>query len=121
MGDFVVSFDPRGANLHLGAVEVVVPVNIVNGPMLMLRLKAHVTMPDMEVSDDVLEFAEVKCGECKVITVQLHNHQMVKCEWDSTPTDDAKKKPRIFEVLPPTGVLMPGQRVNVQVKFMPTE
>ncbi|GFS07093.1 hydrocephalus-inducing protein-like [Elysia marginata] len=33
----------------------------------------------------------------------------------------AKKKPRIFEVLPPTGVLMPGQRVNVQVKFMPTE
>merc|ERR1712223_1582816 len=93
----------------------------------------------MEVSDDVLEFADVKCGECKVITVQLHNHQMVKCEWDSTPTDDnkkidkhvpmhlrrkirqAKKKPRIFEVLPPTGVLMPGQRVNVQVKFMPTE
>ncbi|XP_035827636.1 hydrocephalus-inducing protein [Aplysia californica] len=137
--DFVVSFDPRGANLHLGAVEVVVPINIVNGPMLMMRLRAHVTMPDMEVSDDVLEFAEVKCGECKVITVQLHNHQMVKCEWDSTPTDDnknidkhvpmhlrrkirqAKKKPRIFEVLPPTGVLMPGQRVNVQVKFMPTE
>ena len=105
----------------------------------MMRLRAHVTMPDMEVSDDVLEFADVKCGECKVITVQLHNHQMVKCEWDSTPTDDAKKidkhvpmhlrrkirqakkKPRIFEVLPPTGVLMPGQRVNVQVKFMPTE
>ena len=26
--DFVVSFDPRAANLHLGAVEVVVPINV---------------------------------------------------------------------------------------------
>ena len=65
--------------------------------------------------------------------------QMVRCEWDSTPSEDTKKmdkhvpmhlrrklrqnkrKPRVFEVLPPTGSLMPGQRVNVQVKFMPTE
>ena len=28
--DFVVSFDPRGANLSLGAVEVVVPINVSN-------------------------------------------------------------------------------------------
>ena len=28
--DFVVSFDPRGANLGLGAVEVVVPINVSN-------------------------------------------------------------------------------------------
>ena len=64
---------------------------------------------------------------------------MVKCDWDSTSIEDnkkmdkhvpmhlrrkirqAKKKPHIFEVLPPTGTLMPGQRINVQVKFMPTE
>ena len=26
--DFVVSFDPRAANLQLGAVEVVVPINV---------------------------------------------------------------------------------------------
>jgi hydrocephalus-inducing protein len=32
-----------------------------------------------------------------------------------------KQKPRHFEIMPPTGVLMPGQRLNVQVKFMPTE
>ncbi|XP_055892829.1 hydrocephalus-inducing protein homolog isoform X5 [Biomphalaria glabrata] len=137
--DFVVQFDPRGANLQLGSVEVNVPVNILHGPTFNLCLRAHVTMPDLEVSDDVLEFSDVKCGECKVITIQLHNHQMVKCEWNSVPPDDSKKidkhvpmhlrrklrqekkKPNIFEVLPPTGVLMPGQRINVQVKFMPTE
>ena len=35
--------------------------------------------------------------------------------------DKDKSKPRHFEIMPPTGVLMPGQRINVQVKFMPTE
>ncbi|KAH9493176.1 hypothetical protein Btru_021958, partial [Bulinus truncatus] len=137
--DFVVQFDPRGANLQLGTVKVSVPVNVLHGPTFNICLRAHVTMPDLEVSDDVLEFSSVKCGECKVITIQLHNQQMVKCEWNSIPSDESKKidkhvpmhlrrklrqekkKPNIFEVLPPTGVLMPGQRVNVQVKFMPTE
>ncbi|XP_069113582.1 hydrocephalus-inducing protein homolog isoform X2 [Argopecten irradians] len=138
--DFVVSFDPRGANLSEGAVETVVPINIINGPVIQIRLRAKVTMPDMEISDDTLDFTETKCGECKVITVQLHNHQQVKCEWNSLPADkDSKKidkhvpmhlrrkmkqekqKPRHFEIMPATGTLVPGQRQNVQVKFMPTE
>jgi hydrocephalus-inducing protein len=32
-----------------------------------------------------------------------------------------KKKPQYFEILPANGSLMPGQRINIQVKFMPTE
>ena len=32
-----------------------------------------------------------------------------------------KPKPRHFEMMPPEGMLLPGQRQNVQVKFMPTE
>ena len=32
-----------------------------------------------------------------------------------------KARPRNFEMMPPLGMLLPGQRVNVQVKFMPTE
>ena len=32
-----------------------------------------------------------------------------------------RQKPRTFEMIPPTGSLLPGQRVNVQVKFMPVE
>lgn len=138
--DFVVTFDPRAANLQLGPVEAVVPIHIVNGPQVALRLRAHVTMPDMEISDDVLEFQEVKCGECRVITVQIHNHQHVRCDWISGHDDEEKKhalrripmhlrkkkraekkKPLHFEILPPSGSLLPGQRVNIQVKFMPSE
>ena len=49
-------------------------------------------MPDMEISDDVLEFQDVKCGECRVITVQIHNHQHVRCDWFSGQTDEEKKQ-----------------------------
>ena len=32
-----------------------------------------------------------------------------------------KQKAPTFEMMPPAGYLMPGQRQNVQVKFKPTE
>ncbi|CAF0787663.1 unnamed protein product [Brachionus calyciflorus] len=136
--EFVVTFDPRGANLGLGPVEHVIPINIINGPILNLRLKANVTMPDLQISSDIVDFTEVKCGECKIVTVQLNNHKEVRCDWSAsyinkkedkfTPLHKRKKKleaqenrPKIFEIMPPNGILMPGQKVNIQVKFMPTE
>jgi hydrocephalus-inducing protein len=149
--EFVVTFDPRGANLALGPIEHVIPLNvnqfrissnlhlkIFNGPILNLRLKANVTMPDMQISNDLIDFGEIKCGECRIVTVQLHNHKEVRCDWTVyyvaknekfTPPHLKRKKkqeaeankPRIFEILPPSGLLMPGQKVNIQVKFMPTE
>lgn len=67
-------------------------MQILNGPVIQVRLKANVTMPDMEISDDTLDFSEVKCGECKVITVQLYNQQQVKCEWNSLPTEKELRK-----------------------------
>ncbi len=30
-------------------------------------------------------------------------------------------RPRIYEIMPPSGVLVPTQRINIQLKFMPTE
>ena len=52
-----------------------------------MRLKANVTMPDMEISSDILEFSEVVCGNCQIITVQIHNHKHVRCEWSALPTE----------------------------------
>lgn len=57
-----------------------------------MRLKANVTMPDMEISEDTLDFDEVKCGECRVVIVQLHNNQHVKCEWNSLPSEKDRNK-----------------------------
>ena len=69
-------------------------LQIVNGPQAHLRLKANVTMPDMEISSDVVEFGEVICGSCQIITVQLHNHKHVRCEWSTLPTEKELKEVR---------------------------
>ncbi len=42
----------------------------------------------------------------------LHLRKKIKAE---------PQKPKHFEIMPPFGILSPGQRINVQVKFMPTE
>ena len=59
-----------------------------------IQLRANVTMPDMQISTDVLDFERVKCGECKVVTVQIYNHKHVRCEWNSLPSEKDKKKVR---------------------------
>lgn len=96
-------------------------------------------MPDMQISSDAIEFFDVKCGECKIITVQLNNHKEVRCDWFASylPKKDEKftplhlkrmkklnidtNKSRSFEIMPSSGILMPGQKANIQIKFMPTE
>lgn len=32
-----------------------------------------------------------------------------------------REKPHVFEMIPPYGILAPGERLNVQVKFAPRE
>ncbi|XP_049339422.1 hydrocephalus-inducing protein homolog isoform X2 [Astyanax mexicanus] len=138
---FEVKFDPLGANLELGEITTILPIQVLGGPMVQVRLRAVVTMPSLTVSTDVLQFDNIQCGLCQVVTVQLHNPEQVPCEWSFRVEEQPKKKPKkivplrlrqkarfeqlpspaVFEMLPSKGVLYPGDRVNVQVKFSPTE
>ncbi len=61
----------------------------------MIAVRANVTMPSLKISDDVVDFADVKCGECRVITVQLHNDQHVRCEWSAAPVFADKDKNKV--------------------------
>lgn len=50
-------------------------------------------MPDLEVSRESLSFGRVQVGQAKVITVQLHNHKPVACEWEvKKPIEPTKNK-----------------------------
>ncbi|XP_062860193.1 hydrocephalus-inducing protein homolog [Trichomycterus rosablanca] len=138
---FEMKFDPLSANLELGEITTVMPIQVLGGPMVHMRLHVVVTMPSLTISTDVLQFHDVQCGMCQVATVQLHNPEAVPCEWSIREQEKPKKKidkhiplylrqkalseqspsPVIFELLPSRGVLYPGDRVNVQVKFSPAE
>nr|XP_012627881.1 hydrocephalus-inducing protein homolog isoform X3 [Microcebus murinus] len=137
---FEVRFDPQGANLPVGNKEVILPIKVVGGPTVHICLQAKVTIPAMTLSCTKVEFAAIQCGQCMVETVQLSNHLQVPCEWFvhcPKPISKVDKhmpkylrqklraelipKTRIFDTQPTSGVLDPGERSNVQVKFMPKE
>ncbi|XP_059006937.1 hydrocephalus-inducing protein homolog [Mustela lutreola] len=137
---FEIKFDPQGASLPVGNKEVILPIKVVGGPTVHICLQAKVTIPTMTLSCGKVEFATVQCGQCLVETVQFSNPLQVPCEWfvhSYKPVNklekhmpkylrrklhaELKPKTRIFEIQPMSGVLDPGERSNVQVKFMPKE
>ncbi|CAO2609940.1 Hydrocephalus-inducing protein, partial [Lemmus lemmus] len=137
---FEVRCDPQGANIPVGNKEVILPIKVSGGPTINLCLQATVTIPSMSLSCNKVEFSTIQCGQCMVETIQLSNTLQVPCEWfvhTPQPTNKRDKhmpkylrrklqaemipKARIFEIQPTSGVLDPGERANVQVKFMPKE
>ncbi|XP_069822484.1 hydrocephalus-inducing protein homolog isoform X3 [Dendropsophus ebraccatus] len=137
---FQVKFDPQGANLSLGPVDAMMYIQVSGGPRFPLHLRALVTMPSLCVSDERVEFSPVQCGQCQIRTIQLFNQFPVPCEWTVMSQEaevkidkhlpmhlrkklkqEAKPKAAIFEMIPARDLLLPGQKKNVEIKFMPQE
>ncbi|XP_035521672.1 hydrocephalus-inducing protein homolog [Morone saxatilis] len=138
---FTVKYNPQGANLKKGGIGVVMPIQVTGGPMIQVRLCAVVTVPAITVSTDTLQFDTVQCSMCQIRTIQLFNHESVPCYWSLAeevkpfikvhkflPLYQCKKvlreqqpHPVVFEMIPSSGMLSPGERVNVQIKFSPAE
>ncbi|KAM6177458.1 hydrocephalus-inducing protein homolog [Erethizon dorsatum] len=137
---FEMRFDPQGANLPVGNKEILLPIKVVGGPTVHIRLQAKVIVPALTLSCEKVEFATIQCGQCMVETIQLSNHLQVPCEWfvhSPNPINklekhmpkylrqklpaELKPKSRIFEIQPTSGILDPDEMANVQVKFMPKE
>ncbi|KAJ3596855.1 hypothetical protein NHX12_003255, partial [Muraenolepis orangiensis] len=137
---FTVTFDPQKSKF--GEIKVIMPIKVVDGPSVQVRLSAVVTMPAITVSREELQFDSVQCGMCQVITIQLLNHESVLCSWSLAEQAKPRKKldkflplhlrkkalqeqsappPAVFEMEPSSGLLQPGDRVNVQVKFIPAQ
>ncbi|XP_077566662.1 hydrocephalus-inducing protein homolog isoform X1 [Stigmatopora nigra] len=135
---FTVEFDPQKGSL--GIRSALIPIQITGGPSVQVRLCAVVTVPSISISSDTLQFDTVRCGFCKIQTMQLFNHESVPCQWriveDVKPVkvdkflplhqrskylQQHRPPPVMFEMTPSSGVLNPGDQINVQIKFSPTE
>ncbi|XP_042266839.1 hydrocephalus-inducing protein homolog isoform X2 [Thunnus maccoyii] len=138
---FTVKFDSQGANLQMGGISVVMPIQVTGGPVVQVRLSAVVTVPTVTVSTDTLQFDTVQCGMCQIKTIKLLNHESVPCNWSIVEEVKPLKKVdkflplytrkkvlqeqrpplAVFEMVPCSGMLSHGEKVNVQVKFSPAE
>ncbi|XP_028313928.1 hydrocephalus-inducing protein homolog [Gouania willdenowi] len=136
-----VILDTRGPNVHMGNVCAVMAIQIMSGPTVQLRMSAVVTMPAVSASVDLLQFETVQCGMCQRRTIQLFNHGLLPCQWNMAEEVKPFKKvdkflpfyerkrllaeqrppPAVFEMFPSSGMLSPGEQVNIQITFSPIE
>jgi hydrocephalus-inducing protein len=146
--EFTVTFQMKGPSVEISTLSVTLPICIINGPTILLTLKADVTVPDLSVSTKAVSFGEVLCGYRKTVTIALTNVNSVKCEWNAQTlanevkgkdagrrsAKDAlvsaqlalkKKMPAALLkdviLVPASGVLMPGESTTLMIRFSPTD
>jgi len=103
-----------------GITELDVPMLVRNGPPSLIRLRAHITVPDVSLSQTKLDFGRVPLNQRREITVQLHNRKPVPAVWSfSNAVGSNVTDKDLFTVTPDSGTLAPGERVNVVMGYMP--
>lgn len=110
-------------------MQVVGLLRVSQGPCIEVVLRANITVPDVRVTPDTLDFGPVLLGQEKTMYYQLHNVTPVPVQWASVvppplPHSGASKKPRerdSFRSEPAGGTLAPGERCAVAVTFAPAE
>ena len=108
-------------SMHLGRYQVDLNIEMKNAPKIMLSLRALVTMPDISIMHEALDFGKIKIGQSRVMYTQFHNISPVPVEWGiKNPMGSAKDLP-YFQVSPEHGTLAPGTKINIKVDFRPRE
>ncbi|CAD7699035.1 unnamed protein product [Ostreobium quekettii] len=102
-----------------GPLEATFPVEVKQGPAVMITVKAYIMTPDLKISSDALDFGMVQSGHCKIMTVQLTNPKHVPCEWCiKRPMEGNKAKDwDFFRCSPNEGTLEFSESINVKVRL----
>ncbi|KAH8054149.1 hypothetical protein JL720_14520 [Aureococcus anophagefferens] len=117
---FEVNFNAK-KSLRLGHKELLLPVDVKNGPLTCIVLQANVTMPDISLSAEALDFGPVWVGCGRTMHVQIHNTSPVLAEWDFKKAMGAARDEARFTLSPRSGALLPGRKQNVAVEFVPVD
>ena len=114
----------------LGKIDVVLPIEVRNGPLRHLRLSATCVVPTIKIlqedgdgnpmfRSESLDFGEVLTGQVRIITLQLRNPTPVPAVWERHSQNESKEG-KVFTLTPSSGTLAPGKKINVEVMFTPT-
>ena len=64
-----------------GRQRFMIPVDIKNGPQYMIDFTANLTIPELSMSTEQLDFDRVCVNTRKTMKVRLENNKDVICEW----------------------------------------
>jgi hydrocephalus-inducing protein len=125
---FNVNYTTRKTSKY-GRTRYQIPIDIKNGPTYTIDFVANLTIPELSMSTDTLDFDRVLINTRKTVKIRLENLREVACEWwfynpspagaSSAATPDKKKEIEFFSVFPLSGQLLPGQRQTIDVMFIP--
>ena len=106
-----------------------IPIDIKNGPKYTIDFVANVTIPELALYPETLDFDRVCINTRKTVKIRLENNKEVPCDWSfsqkSEPSalgqgsDRKSNDGERFQVWPHHGTLQPGQRQTVDVMFTP--
>lgn len=89
---FTVVFTSR-KNSKFGRTHFLIPIEIKNGPTYMIDFIANLTIPELNMSTDNLDFEKVCINTRKTVKLRIENLKEVACEWwyhNPSPTQGAK-------------------------------
>lgn len=108
-----------------GKQKYTVPVDVKGGPSYLCEFCANLTIPELAMSSENLDFGKVCVQTRKTVKIRFENQKEVVCDWfyyykpDISAAATAAKEGERFQVQPQNGTLLPGQRQTVDVMFTP--
>ena len=107
-----------------GEIKIPVEIDIRGGPKYRIEFKANLTIPELSISTDTVDFGRVLVGQRKIVKVRFENKKEVPCIWRYEQRTDIlvagmKEIPKVT-MSPLNGELQPGQKSIVELVFTPT-
>ena len=101
-------------NAKYGKQKYMVPVDVKGGPSYSVEFVANLTIPELAMSSENLDFGKVCVQTRKTVKIRFENQKEVVCDWvyyykpDISTAATAAKEGERFQVLPTSGTLLPG-------------
>ncbi|EEY70141.1 uncharacterized protein PITG_19203 [Phytophthora infestans T30-4] len=116
--EFSVTFHAR-KNVGMGLHMTQLPIVIKNRPPCIAMVRALVTVPDISISTESLDFGKIAVSTCHTMFTQLQNISAVPAEWAFKKPMGSTKDVGNFRFSPQSGLLTPGAKANIQIEFIP--
>ena len=117
--DISITLNAKAGVVQLGKIDYDLPIEVRKGPNIIIHLHGLITSPELEVSQNILDFGDVQSGHAKTITVNLYNPKEVPCHWSLFKPRNVAPEWENFVLKPTQGVLNPGDNQQVTVTFTP--
>ena len=97
-----------------GKQRHLLPVDVKGGPSYAIEFGANLTIPELAMSSENLDFGKVCVQTRKTVKIRFENQKEVPCDWhyfykpDISSAATAAKEGERFQVLPQSGTLLPG-------------